>query len=300
MSKIALLVSALVIILPQAAWADTKKCHTKSFMFQRSLGDISLFSSNAGLASKEGAEFALQDDREDDDSVVTVKAALVWLPRAFVVCPPGATPSGDGPHRGGYAFAPFLTMSGTSGAETDESDVRIGLTSQIQLTSRETLHEFSLSPYYRTDFDGEAEITGVQARWVPYNIENRVNSYIVIGDGPQFSWQVALQLDYLDVEKAGESGLTAGDEYGWIGGTLGRSVELQKFAHLSNSTVLSADISAHRDVIGHRDAALGRVAAKFFLSETGTTSIRFGYAKGRDFTTFKTVDEFSVNLTVSF
>lgn len=295
-----LLTAAVVMSMTLEVSAKDKTCVSKNFMLQRSLGDISLFSTNAGLGTNKGAEISFKDDRENDDTIVNVSAAFVWLPNSLVACSPDVTPPGGLPTLGGYAVAPFISFAGTSGTESDTSDVRIGVTSQFQLIAGETFNEFSLSPYFRTDFDGEADITGLQFRWVPYNIDNRINGYIVSGDGPQLGWLIALEAEYLNVDKAGESGLVAGDEYGWIGGVVGASVEFPKLAGFTNSTVFSAELSAHRDVVGNRDAVLGTVAANFFLSETGTTSIRFGYSKGRDFRKFEDIDEFSVNLTVSF
>lgn len=121
------------------------------------------------------------------------------------------------PYASGYAFAASVLGDGTLTADrTDEkSALKPGLDAQIEIANWPLfpLQALTATPYYQTDFRGEAQAYGFSASW------QLGGNYFRFSRPFDFFYQVKLEADGLRVNNPGLTSLTADTDYLWIGGT---------------------------------------------------------------------------------
>lgn len=268
----------------------------RSFHLQESVGAISLFNPDLVLPSKNGALLSISDDREAGERTWALKGALAWVvtdgSNRCLLLDTADRPQGA--RLSGFAIAPYLSFDGTgSSINDDTAEIRVGLLSQWQYFGGVfDLQELSVSPYYQTDLDGEAEIYGLSTTWTPYHYESRLNG--LQGDLAErfFDWSLVGTVDYQSVEKAGNSGLTEGQDFAWIGLDLGLGYT---FADVGEGLRLSAGVSAHYDVINDQDAVMYNAAVRLALSEDRRAFLELRYQNGTAAKTLREVDETTLN-----
>ncbi|MBF9052185.1 hypothetical protein GTA62_19680 [Roseobacter sp. HKCCD9010] len=274
-------------------------CGTSSAVQLAESLNVSLLNSNLAQPSDLGALFSVTDNRATGVTSWQVAGTLFWVPgtaqRCFYVGSPDPLPDGA---LSGYVIAPYLSFRGTgSNDRATVSDLRFGVEIELQFYGGLiNLQELSISPYYRTDFDGDAEIYGLDAIWTPYHFDARLNGYF---DAPQqgvFDWNANLRLEYAHVVEAGNSGLVTGTEYGWVGTELGVGYTFRG----ERAPRISLGVDAFYDLINDEDAILYEAGLAIPLSDSGRTSLDIRYRNGTDRRSLQDVDQISVNLRLAF
>ncbi|TPI54205.1 hypothetical protein FJ420_30625 [Mesorhizobium sp. B3-1-3] len=125
-----------------------------------------------------------------------------------------------------YAAGPYVYGSGTIGSPRkagEKSALQVGLDNQFEIEGGGVfkLQTLGISPYYQTDFRGEAQIYGVTALWEPYrpgwslggtrnNGQSLVSMY----------WRAIAEADVFRVAKAGETSYKDDTNTALLGGTI--------------------------------------------------------------------------------
>lgn len=155
----------------------------------------------------------------------------------------------------------------------------------------------AVSPYYQTDFRGDAGAYGAQLSWQPVRLDSRLGgSYLPAADGFDYFWQTRLEADWLHVEDPGRTGLKAGTDYAWIGGSVGVTVFPGDQA-LDSRLKAYGTWTYHRDVNNSRDARLYLVGAAYDLTADGAVSVSLDRTWGLERDKLKKVEKtlFSLN-----
>jgi hypothetical protein len=282
----------------------------KRFFLQDSISSISLLNPRLFTPSKDGAKFSLTDNRESRTTTWETSGALAWLPQSIKKClGTGERVAPRGVSLTGYAIAPVLRFdgNGTSG-EDDESTLQFGLLTQFQYFGGRTfsLQELSVTPYFQTDFEGRAKIYGLLASWKPYNFKpfgnfgERLNGLRTPVTKPNTDWTLVVNAEFQTVKKAGLSGLTEGEEKGWIGFETGVGYFAPKFG--KHGTRFAADLTHDHDILNDVSATSYSLSATTFLAdlnEDARPSLQLLYEKGRD-KTLEDVDSLTMTLRFAF
>ena len=188
---------------PVAATAADACARQQGFYLRRNKLDISIYNASIDASAAEGAAISYTGDRENDTDTAEVHAVAAWVFARNPCSPIGEPPIGR-PYVSGYAFAASVLGDGTLTADrTDEkSALKPGLDAQIEIANWPLfpLQALTATPYYQTDFRGEAQAYGFSASF-------------------DFFYQVKLEADGLRVNNPGLTSLTADTDYLWIGGT---------------------------------------------------------------------------------
>ena len=280
-----------------------ERCKTGSqFVLQENVTQLSLNSPDAVLPSKDGALFSLSHDRLSGQTDWKVAGALAWVPKgASNRCLlAGATEEPTGAALSAFALAPYISFNGTGDSTaTGTSDLSFGVLGQFQVFGGAfDLQEFSIAPYFRTDFQGDAEVYGLTASWKPYHFESRLNGLQGDFGKRSFDWSFGAQVNYLTVQKGGNSGLVSGTEHAWAGFDLGAGYTFSSVG--DHGLRLSAGVSAYHDVSNSVTAVKYDAAARLGLSKDNRTSLELLYEKGKDRLTMQDVDGVTLNLRLSF
>lgn len=274
----------------------------KRFVLQEDVSQISLYHPEAVVPSKNGASFSISRDHVNDLTSWQVSGALAWVPRGWVnrCVLADQTERSSNAQVSGYGFAPFLSFQGTGNSNAqDKSDLSVGVIAQLQLFGGVfDLQELTLAPYYRTDFQGKAEIYGIKASWKPYHFTSRLNGLQGDVGKRAFDWTLGVDVEYLKVKEAGNSGLSDDTDYGYIGANLGVGYTLADVG--PHGLRLSVGVDAYRDVLNDFGAINYNAALKFQLTADKRTSLELRYEHGTDRNTLQEVDGVTVNLRLAF
>lgn len=210
------------------------------------------------------------------------------------------------PYFSAFAVVPWLSAHGTrSTGDEESSDLRFGVEFQSELADIAPLNlsYFSVSPYYQTDFRGEANAFGVEALWTPYWLEARLGgNYVSNGDPLDWFWQFSAEADYLNVQNVGRTDLE-NDDYGWLGFTA--KINLFPFSDSSNPALadrirVTATTKHYWDALSgeHISDYLAEIA--YNLDPTGSTSISLNYENGTRKETRTDVDQVELKLNYKY
>ncbi|OED49254.1 hypothetical protein AB838_07795 [Rhodobacteraceae bacterium (ex Bugula neritina AB1)] len=255
-----------------------------------------------------GATFSFSRDGLTDINTIAFSGALLFplgpVPRRHSGSREAAR-TARGLSEAGYAF--FIEGNGTSSSgQPTTGTVRAGFKAdwafagggydQILLTS---------AVYAQSDFDLDGRAYGLQLAVTPQAVDRKLNGTSSfsrrVKAGEKFSdhyFTVNGVLDAFHVDEAGETGLTAGDDYAWLGGTLGYTYFNNK--QVASGLTLDAKLDAFTDLANNEDAVLFTGTIGFALNEEGTAAIALKYEKGRSRQSFQKVDSFSLAYQVRF
>ena len=201
---------------PVAATAADACARQQGFYLRRDKLDISIYNASIDASAAEGAAISYTGDRENDTDTAEVHAVAAWVFARNPCSPIGEPPIGR-PYVSGYAFAASVLGDGTLTADrTDEkSALKPGLDAQIEIANWPLfpLQALTATPYYQTDFRGEAQAYGFSASW------QLGGNYFRFSRPFDFFYQVKLEADGLRVNNPGLTSFTADTDYLWIGGT---------------------------------------------------------------------------------
>lgn len=258
------------------------------------------------VSKAEGASISYTDDRQAGDKTLSIDGTVgvaLWRDPCREP-PPGA--DGATPYFSAYAIVPWLSAHGTrSTGDTESSDLRFGLEFQSELADIAPLNlsYFSVSPYYQTDFRGEANAFGVEAIWTPYWLEARLGGNYIVNDDPlDWFWQFSAEADYLSVQDVGRTDLTD-EDYAWLGFTA--KINLFPFSDSANDALadrirVTGTMKHYWDVLSgeHISNYLAEVA--YNLDASGSTSISLNYENGTRKETRTDVDQIALKLNYKY
>jgi hypothetical protein len=163
----------------------------------------------------------------------------------------------------------------------------------------------SQTPYYQTDFRGEAQAYSFSASWQPYNLDWRLGgNYFRFSRPFEFFYQVKLEADGLRVNNPGLTSLTADTDYLWIGGTATLRASLFNWDRLTwvTSYTYFDDTNSSRNSSKNssQNIHLFTTNLAYNFTETGKTSISLEYQNGTNRDTLERLNQYLVTLNVKY
>ena len=171
-----------------------------------------------------GALFSITEDRENDITTAAINGVA-----GFVMtrnCNVPADDRIDQPYFSGYVLSPWVLANGTLSDNDDLNGTDVfqaGFAAQVGLVNAGFAYQtFTATPYYQTDFQGEAEIYGGSLTWRPFDnalrlggSPRRMNSML------DLYWTAAATADLFHVVDPGFTSLVEDSGYAWLGGAVG-------------------------------------------------------------------------------
>lgn len=248
-----------------------------------------------------GAQVSITGDEES--TTATVKGVFGYAFNRN--CLPA--PEGFGPGAvfvSGYVISPWLLADGTlfdSEAPDGTDKLQAGLAGQIEIANAIFDTQYlTATPYYQTDFEGEAQVYGASLSWQPYA------SGIHLGGTtrPQGAilnlyWTAEAVADYFYVENAGSTGLTEGTEYAWLGGIVGVNGWIMP-DRLDNRLSFTTSYGAFWDAYSHRSVDDFNAALSWAFTpkeDPNQFAVALGYQNGTDRNTLIDVNQWTLGLT---
>ncbi|WP_299771205.1 hypothetical protein [uncultured Tateyamaria sp.] len=271
------------------------------FFLRDSLASVSVLQPGIVDVPKKGAAFSYTYDQMADEASWSAKGVFMWLPAVNNRCHTNQERSDAGKiFRSGVAFAPFVAFDGTgSDSAQSTSNLKFGIRSELQYFGGFfNAQHIAFNPFFGTDFDFDAEVYGLNASWTPILGKARLNGFRRDGKPFKWSWTLVGETEYQNVNRAGQTGLTDGTEYGWIGGTIG--LDFQYSPKSWPGLFGSVKHASFRDAIGNQSADLSTVTLGFHLDKEKTSALKLIYENGEDRTSLTPRDRTTLALTFAF
>ncbi len=150
--------------------AVAERCGGSGFYLRGDVANVGVYFQNGAELVEDGASLSITGDSGTTTATVDGVAGYMFnhncLPR------PEGLDVND-PFVSGYVISPWLLANGTLfNSEEDDGDTKAqaGLSGQVELASAIfEVQYLTATPYYQTDFKGEAEIHGGTLSWRPYS-----------------------------------------------------------------------------------------------------------------------------------
>ena len=194
----------------------------------------------------------------------------------------------------GFAYAPYVEFNGSGNSRSNtNSSLVFGIKNEFNiLDGLFDFQEFSINPYYQTDFDFDTEVFGISGEWKPYVLDWHLNAYRKENEFTAW-WSFIGVADFQTVKNAGNSGLVEGEDYGWLGAKLGAKASY-------NALFANANLSAFIDVLGNDTALMFDASTGIYLSEDRRTSLTLTYQNGTRYKTNRDVEDITLKINVAF
>ena len=265
--------------------------------------DVSIYNESIDESAAEGATISYTNNSDTDIDTAEIQALGAWV---FARNPCVRRPVGLGvtrPFLSGYAFAFSVLADGnlTDDRTTEKSALKPGLDAQIEIASGPLdLQALTVSPYYQTDFRGEAQAYGVAASWEPYRLDWRLGgSYRQFSPVFDFFYQLKAEMVGLRVDDAGLTDLQPDTDYLWWGGTAVLRAFLMPDL-LNDRLTWITTYKYYFDDRSDQDIDLFTTALAYNLTDSGTTSIAVEYENGTVRDTLEKVDQYMVTLNAKY
>lgn len=278
-------------------------------------------------AEAKGASFSYNRDEIKDTDQLNIKgrAALV-VARLDPNCAgyntdpnnPFSPPDPNAPFLFGYTIAPWIDAQGslTSPRKSGEfSSLQAGVDAQLAIGGGPLLdlQYFVFSPYYQTDFEGEAHIAGFRAGWEPFSpYDLRLGGRLGVPDPyVDWFWQARAEVDFKSVSDPGNTNLDE-DHYAWLGGIVRANINLfpdrskilslegTPFAELTNRVYASGTFQWHYDAYAQRAVHMYGAEIGYNLTTDGKSSVSVQYNKGTDKDTLEKKDMYVLGLNFKY
>lgn len=272
-----------------------------------------------------GASVAFSDDAENDVEKLEIHGRVSYVvarqdPRSkcftFGSDDPSGIPDVTRPFLFGYVLAPWIDAQGAltdPQQKSERSSLQGGFDAQASIGGGLfDLQYLSLAPYGQTDFRGEAAAYGVTGGWEPLALNahlggsnDRTNPFL------SWFWQLRLEADWKEVRDAGVTGLREGS-YGWLGGVARLNLDffpdhgiIMPFDKtvpewLRDSLSASLTYRYYYDTVSSDVAQMFGAAIAYNLSDDGSASLSFEYAKGTAKETMQQQDQFTIGLNYKY
>lgn len=247
--------------------------------------------------SKSGAILAFTDDQENSTHALTVDTVFTYL----LLDPDREVPT-TGPF-GEFTLGAYLDLKGTVNSGSDDvTSAIIGVDAifDLEATNLFDLQTIRVGPYFQTDFEGDAEVYGLNASWIPKRNDWQLGSARVQnGDWrDHFFWHASGDIDYRSVRETGETKLEVGDQF-WAGASLG--AKIYPFGALGSATPhIGLELATRQDIKNGNEATLKSVSLNFPLSDDGKSAAVISYENGENYQTGEDLDKTTVGLSFKF
>lgn len=257
-----------------------------------------------------GAAITYTDDRVSGQRSLSVNGQVSYV-LFRNLCPDMATPLVS--FLSGWVIAPWISGNGnyTSPRSTkEESSAKVGVDLQAEvsfgipfLNYFPLRQVFAASPYYQTDFRGEANISGLTLSWTPYDARYHIGGYL--RDNPYLGWflQLSAEADIRNVQNPGVTGIGE-TSYSWVGGVARLSLFFLPFADVSpvirNRLSFVTTGWFYHDLRTGIDAHKYSALLKYKIVPEGYSSIAFEYSRGTDKDTLVFADKYLAKLLVTY
>jgi len=212
---------------PAAEPEKTSFCNQDQRLFIRADSLDNFLYTAPSVENATGASVTYTNDRVAKTGTLAVDGQISYV-LFRNLCP--ETPKQYIPFISGWAVAPFVSASGkftSPRAKSEESSTKVGVDNQFELARSFGIfgdfplrQVFTFSPYYQTDFRGEARAYGFNGYWDAYDLRYHLGGYLKTD--PYLGWFVQLrgETDIRQVDIPGVTGLTKSN-YEWAGGPPG-------------------------------------------------------------------------------
>lgn len=125
-----------------------------------------------------------------------------------------------------YAIAPFVYGQGSRSnpqGKAERSAFQLGVDAQFEFFGGGLfdLQNLGISPYYQTDFRGQANIFGAVALWEPYRLDWHLGGNKDVGpEIVSLYWRAVAEADVFHVGEAGLTDYTSNTDVALLGGTI--------------------------------------------------------------------------------
>jgi len=172
----------------------------KSLYLAESIAGVSLVHPDIVSTSDKGARFSVSHDNVSGTTSWAVEGVAIIAPmanRCLHASSSGPLPNGA---LTGYTIAPYLSFSGTgSSTAVGNSDLRTGAVLDLQFFGGAfDLQQLQFSPFYRTDFQGAAQIYGASLSWTPFHFTSRLNGLQGDADHRGVDYRLGADIEYLN------------------------------------------------------------------------------------------------------
>ncbi len=276
----------------------------QGFYLRRDRLDISVYNNSIDKSGAKGASITYTSNQETDAEVAEVHGTASYV---FARDPCAERPAGIAPSDAfvsGYAMALWTSLDGTLSDDRakEKSAAKLGIDAQAEVFGGPLLdlQYLTLSPYFQTDFRGEASAYGISASWQPFLLDAKLGgSYRQVSPWFDFFWQLTGEADVLHVSEAGLTSLKEDADYAWLGG----SVRLNAFPLadlLDYRLIVTAVYSYYWDAESKDDLWMVTPAIAYNIAPDGSTSVSLEYKKGTEKSTLKELDEYIASLNYKF
>jgi hypothetical protein len=305
---------------PTAGPTKPTSCYVAPHIFVRRdrLDTFQLREQAEPLSSAKGASISGTDDMRASSEQLVVNGRIQYLMYGYDAACGGsqlASQSGGSATTPayGFAFAPFVDGQGTIDTpmkKTDIHNLQAGFDAQFNVLGGPLFDDqyVILTPYYQTDFVGEAQIEGVTAAWEPVLIDAHLGGYSGL-PGPYIGWywQLRAEFDEKHVNEVGFTGLAKGN-YDWFGGTIQAHFDFFPNAHKGEPYYVSPDpwledrlymnltLKSFWNAADNRSATWGEAELGYNLTPDGKSSISVKYDRGTDKDTLITAKKYLLAL----
>lgn len=257
--------------------------HRRFFLTDKAVSQ-SLFAAGFDGVAGNAASFSSTENYVTGDRTWKVDGALTWA--VANPCLPN-----DVNNRGGtdlflsaFAIAPFVEFHGSgSNTATGVSTLRFGMQSEFELFSGGIFDNqlLKINPYFQTDFEFDAEIFGLQAAWTPIHLDVNLNSTKTTSDDFKYWWNFQGLIDYHNVKKVGNSGLSSSTNYGWVGANI--TANFEYLPESSNGIYGSASLELFHDVVASQSVDKFTTELGIYLDDTKKNSFSITYEDGTNY-----------------
>ena len=281
--------------------AVAERCGGSGFYLRGDVANVGVYFQNGAELVEDGASLSITGDSGTTTATVDGVAGYVFnhncLPR------PEGLDVND-PFVSGYVISPWLLANGTLfNSEEDDGDTKAqaGLSGQVELASAIfEVQYLTATPYYQTDFKGEAEIHGGTLSWRPYLTSIHLGGTTTpAGAMLDIYWSVDAIADYFYVGNAGSTELTEGTEYAWLGGSIGVNGWILPDA-LDDRLTFTTRFDAFWDAYSKRSVDYFEANISWAITPDKNAAIALAYKNGTDKDTLVDIDQWDLGLTFKY
>ena len=298
---------------------EDDKCSGSKRLFVRSdpLDNYYYMVATDTTQSSKGAALSYTNDSKNNSSSATINGRMSY---AFANLPCIATK-----YMGGFVFAGFTSAYGNWSQPkktTEQSALKFGTDAQFQLITPSILDTLylSLTPFYQTDFRGQANIWGGT-----FTLEPVINDWNLGYLKPQFFsdyfdawWQLRAEADFTKVDKIGMTKWVQGNHV-LVGGIVRANIGFfNSHSHIRWSDFIGENLAnSLKDRLslfttGQIFNDLSSSMSSFYFitsslqyklsppSAGGSSSISFEYDNGTDKDTLVRTNQYLLKLTYSY
>ena len=278
-----------------------ERCGDSGFYLRGDVANVGVYFQNGVSLVEDGAALSISGDSGTTTATINGVAGYVFNQNCL---PRPAGFDAKAPFVSGFVISPWLLANGTF-FNSDENDgdtkIQAGLSGQVELFNAIFDTQYlTATPYYQTDFKGEAQIYGGTLSWRPYLLGIHLGGTTTpAGRVMDVYWSVDAIADYFYVENAGSTGLTEGTEYAWLGASFGVAGWILPDA-LDDRLTFTTRFDAFWDAYSKQSTDYFEANLAWALTKDRNAAIELAYKNGTDKDTLVDIDQWNLGLTLKY